>query len=72
MDIEFNVKSNQKYLELLIDSSNMNYSTGLMDENEAIELAVELIYTAECLLPYKFVEIERALEIAREKLNGEA
>ena len=68
MDIEFNVRRNSTYLELIIIADNINYSSGLLDESESVYMARELIYAAEQLLPAGFGEVEHNLSIEREKL----
>ena len=68
MNIEFNVRRNSTYLELIIITENVNYSSGLLDESECIDMARELIYAAEQLLPAGFGEVEHNLSIEREKL----
>ena len=69
MDICFGVSRNSTYLELLITATNVKVSSGLLDEKESIEMAKELIYAAECLLPSGYGEIEQKLCIEREKLE---
>ena len=65
MNIE--IKRNSKYIELIITAENVNYSSGLLDESECIEMAKKLIYAAECLMPNS--DIENNLCIEREKLG---
>lgn len=66
--MEFNVKRNSTYLELIVTCENVNASTGLLDEKESVAVAKELIYAAEQLLPAGTGEIEHQLSLAREKL----
>ena len=68
MNIEFDVKRNSTYLELTIIADNINYSSGLLDESESVEMARELIYAAEQLLPAGFGKIEHNLSVERKKL----
>ena len=49
--VEFEVKRNSTYMELKIKGDNLDYSSGLLDEKESVDLARELIYAAEQLLP---------------------
>ena len=49
--MEINIKRYFTYMEMEITANDMIYNTGLLDENESIELAKELIYAAEMLLP---------------------
>lgn len=66
--MEFNVKRNSTYLELVVTCENVNATTGLLDEKESVTVAKELIYAAEQLLPAGTGAIEHQLSSAREKL----
>lgn len=68
MSFEFNVKRNSTYMELVITTDNVKASSGLLDEQESINLAKELIYAAERLLPTGTGEIEFRLCEARNDL----
>ena len=68
MDISFDVKRNSTYLELIVTTDNVHASSGLLDEIESAEMAKELIYTAERLLPSGYGEIEHRLSVVRKKL----
>ena len=68
MSFEFNVKRNSVYTELIISTNDVNISSGLLDEKESIDLAKELIYAAERLLPPGAGEIESRLCAARKDL----
>ena len=68
MDFKFDVKRNSTYMELIVTTGNVNASSGLLDEQESIALAKELIYAAEQLLPAGTGEVERRLCEAREDL----
>ena len=68
MTFDFSVKRNSTYMELIVKTDNVNASSGLLDEKESIDLAKELIYAAEQLLPAGTGEIERRLCEAREDL----
>lgn len=69
MPLTFEVRRNSTYMELIIFEDNFTRaSSGLLDEQESIDLAKELIYAAEQLLPARTGEIEQALAEARERL----
>ena len=68
MTFDFSVQRNSTYMELIIKTTNVNASSGLLDEKEAIDLAKELIYAAEQLLPAGTGDIEYRLCEAREDL----
>ena len=68
MNIGFDVKRNSTYLELIVTTDNIQASSGLLNETESVEMARELIYTAERLLPAGCGEIEHRLSVEREKL----
>ena len=68
MEFKFDVRRNSTYMELVITTDNVNASSGLLDEQESISLAKELIYAAEQLLPAGTGDIERRLCEAREDL----
>jgi hypothetical protein len=70
MDFQFNVKRNSTYMELIVTTNNVDISSGLLDEQESIDLAKELIYAAEQLLPAGTGEIENRLSDAREDLDS--
>jgi hypothetical protein len=66
--MDFEVKRDSPYNELIIRHENIVASTGLLDKKESIDIARELIYTAEQLLPAGTEDIEDQLRLAREKL----
>jgi len=68
MNIEFDVKRNSTYLELIITADNVRASSGLLDEKESVEMARELIYAAGKLLPAGYGEPEHRLSRIREDL----
>jgi len=68
MTFNFDVKRNSMYMELTVITDNVNASSGLLDKQESIDLAKELIYAAEQLLPAETGEIEARLCKAREDL----
>jgi len=62
------VKRNSIYLELTVKCDNVNASTGLLSEDEAINVAKKLIFAAEKLLPTSAYESECQLVSVREIL----
>ena len=68
--MEFDVRRISIYLELTVKCDNVNASTGLLSEDEAINVAKELIFAAEKLLPTSAYENECQLALAREGLEG--
>ena len=68
MAFDFFVERNATYMELIVRTRSVNVSSGLLDEKESIDLAKELIYAAEQLLPAETGDIERRLYEAREDL----
>jgi len=66
--MDFEVKRNSTYMELIITCENVRATTGLLDEKESIDIAKDLIFAAERLLPAGTGEIEHGLRLAREKL----
>ena len=68
MAFNFSVKRNSTYMELIITTDNVNASSGLLDERESVDLAKELVYAAEQLLPAGTGDVERRLCEAREDL----
>lgn len=66
--MKINIKRNSQYNEMEITTTDMVYSTGLLDEKESIELAKELIYAAEMLLPAQLDDHEFRLSVVREDL----
>ena len=68
MTFDFSVKRNTRYLELIVKTDNVTASSGLLDEKESIDLAKELIYTAEQLLPAGTGDIGKRLCKAMEDL----
>uniref|UniRef100_A0A6M3LUY3 Uncharacterized protein n=1 Tax=viral metagenome TaxID=1070528 RepID=A0A6M3LUY3_9ZZZZ len=58
-------------MELVVSTNNANMDSGLLDEEECIQLAIELIYAAEQLLPAGTGEIQHNLSVEREKLGGD-
>jgi len=68
MTFDFSVKRNTRYIELIVKTDNVTASIGLLDEEESIDLAKKLIYTAEQLLPAGTGDIEKRLCKARADL----
>lgn len=68
MEFVFEVKRNSPYKELTIIAGNVTVSSGLLDEQESIEMAKELISAAEELLPEEMNDIENKLYKIRESL----
>jgi len=69
MNLDFKVEKAARYFELIVEAENVRAHSGLLDEIEAVEVAGELIYAAECLLPAKHSEDEQRLCIIRERLE---
>ena len=67
--MEFDVKRNSIYLELTVKCDNVNASTGLLSEDEAINVAKELIFAAEQLLPASADKIQYQLASVTEGLE---
>ena len=71
--LNFQIRRRSGYMELtvLTDTVDASYvDSGLLDETECIQLAIELIYAAEQLLPAGTGEIQHNLSVEREKLEG--
>ncbi len=67
--MEFQVTKYIKYKTLYISHCNTRVDSGLLDNEETIDLAIELILTAEDLLPPGYEETETKLCHAREDLE---
>jgi len=72
MSIEFNVRCTSPYNELTISAGLVSMSSGLLDRNESVKMAQELIYAAERLLPAEQGEAEAKLCEIREVLINQA
>ena len=68
MAFDFSIRRNSTYMELIITMDNVNASSGLLDERESVDLAKELVYAAEQLLPAGTGDVEKRLCEAREDL----
>jgi len=66
--MKFNVKRNSTYMELKIETDSVSMSSGLLDVDECVEMARELISAAEDLLPAGYGEAEQRLSEIREDL----
>ncbi len=66
--MKFSVYHNNQYKELRFEDGSLNYSTGLLDENEALEMAKGLISIVEDLLPAQYEKQENLLYEIREDL----
>ncbi len=64
----FKVRRIATYMELIVDIGDVRVSSGLLDELESINLAKDLIFTAEQLLPAGTGESEFNLSKIREGL----
>jgi len=67
MNIE--ARRNSTYMELIITSGDTTMSSGLLDEDEAVQAAQELISVAGDLLPAGYGEAEHRLSDIEESLG---
>lgn len=67
--MNFDVERNSKYVELFVFEGETRLSTGLMNEDEAIEMVKNLLFAAEMLMPPNMAEEETIQEV-REALDG--
>lgn len=73
--MDFEVKRESSYMEMIVTNSNnalgadVSVNSGLLNRKEAAGLAIELIYTAERLLPAITGDIENRLREARSELR---
>jgi hypothetical protein len=58
---DFKVHRNLSYKELKVKSMDATIFTGLLDEEEALELASKLINAAESLLPQEYCDQKEIL-----------
>jgi hypothetical protein len=56
MGLSFDIKRSTRYMEVIVAVDNFVLSSGLLDEEESVSLAEELIYAAEQLLPERSTE----------------
>lgn len=68
MKMKLIVRSNSKYKEVRCLDGNSEIQTGLLDEEESISLAKDLINAVEDLIPHKFSTEIKILEAVREGL----
>ena len=66
--MKINIRQISNYAEMEITTNDMVYTTGLLNEEESIDLAKELIYAAEMLLPNSLDSHESKLSQIREDL----
>lgn len=64
----FNVRNNCQYKEISIDGTDCRFTTGLLDDAEALDVAKALIRAAEELLPVEYAEQDKLLGEIREGL----
>mgnify|MGYP006971852733 CR=1 FL=1 len=71
--LDFQVGNHSGYKSLNVSTDTVNESSvnsGLLDPQERISMAIELIYAAEQLLPAGTGGVEHNLSVEREKLEG--
>jgi len=68
MAFQFEVNRYPPYVEFIVTTHNVKASSGTLDEDESIALALQLIYAAEILLPAGAGHIKKRLCDAREDL----
>lgn len=66
--MKINIRQISNYVEMEITTNDMVYTTGLLNEEESTDLAKELIYAAEMLLPSSLDSHEFKLSQVREDL----
>jgi len=69
MDMEFKTTRFATLVGLTVSVDNAEIVSGLMDRYGAIDMAKDLIYAAECLLPPGTAEYEQRLSAVREDLG---
>ena len=67
---DFSVRRSAGYQDLIITAGDMTIHTGLLDDAESLQVAIQLISAAEDLLPVRYENRERELIAIREALKG--